>query len=328
VNSLLLNMIPLLVFLACVLVVYGIFLFWEESQKSGAEQVKSRIRRLSAAAAEEAEANRYISLARQEGLSGFDAALLRMPRLHNLDRFLEQSGVSFGPTTFLFFSLIAGVVGAGLAVVLFRIVDTLPMALGFLLGCLVPWMVLSVKRSKRREHLIKQIPDTLDFFARSLRAGTPFSGAIRIASEEMPQPIAGELAATFDELNYGLSFDEALHNLATRVEAEEIRLFVTAVLVQKNTGGNLAELLNRLARLLRDRITAFAEIRIQAAEMRATARVLVFLPFIVAAMLQIVNPEYFPVMLESDAGQNIIIVQLILMAIGYFITNRMVSFRV
>ncbi|MCB1671001.1 MAG: type II secretion system F family protein [Gammaproteobacteria bacterium] len=327
-NPLLQNLIPIIVFLAIILVVYGVYLFWVAAQNSGSEQIKNRIRRLSAAAVEESEARKFISLARQEGLSGIDAALLRMPRLHNLDRFLEQAGVRYGPATYVSFCLVAGVAGATASSLFFRAAALLPLAIGFLLGALIPWLFLSRKRHLRRERLIKQIPDTLDFFARSLRAGTPFSGAIKIASEEMPQPIAGELAVTFDELNFGLNFDEALHNLAARVDTEEIRLFVTAVLVQKNTGGNLAELLNRLSKLLRDRITAFGEIKIQAAEMRTTARVLVFLPFIVAAMLQIVNPDYFPLMLESRMGQNIIIIQVVLMAIGYYITNRMVSFRV
>ena len=327
-DTLLQNLIPFLVFLTIVLFLVGAYLFWAESRQSGAEKIKNRIRRLSAAAAEESEARQYVSLAKQEGVTGIDAMLLRMPRLHNLDRFLEQSGVSYGPATYLFFCVLAGLAGAVLAVLFVRTLDAIPLLAGFLLGCLVPWSILSIKRSKRKERLVRQIPDTLDFFARSLRAGTPFSGAIKIASEEMPDPIASELAVTFDELNFGLGFDEALHNMAVRVDAEEMRLFVTAVLVQKNTGGNLAELLNRLAKLLRDRIAAFGEIRIQAAEMRTTARVLVFLPFLIAGMLQIVNPNYFPVMLESQAGQNVIIVQLVLMAIGYYITNRMVSFRV
>ncbi len=327
-NSLVQNSIPFIVFLACVLVIYGVYLLWVASQNSSSEQIKSRIRRLSAAAVEESEAKKFISLSRQEGLSGLDSLLLRMPRLHNLDRFLEQAGVRYGPATYFAFCLVTGVVGAVAVSYFFRSVALILLAVGFLLGALVPWLLLTRKRIKRHERLVRQIPDTLDFFARSLRAGTPFSGAIKIASEEMPQPIAGELAVTFDELNYGLSFDEALHNLAARVNAEEIRLFVTAVLVQKNTGGNLAELLNRLSKLLRDRITAFGEIRIQAAEMRTTARVLVFLPFIVAGMLQLVNPEYFPLMLENPTGQNLVIAQLVLMAIGYYITNRMVSFRV
>jgi tight adherence protein B len=203
-----------------------------------------------------------------------------------------------------------------------------PFLIGALAGCLVPWLVLSRKRIARKARLVRQVPDALDFFARSLRAGTPFSGAIKIASEELAQPIADELAVTFDELNYGLSFDESLLNMATRIDAEEVRLFVTAVLVQKNTGGNLAELLNRIAKLLRERINALGEIRIQAAEMRTTARVLIVLPFVVAGLLQLVNPEYFPTMLESDMGQNMIMIQIILMGIGYYIINRMVSFRV
>jgi tight adherence protein B len=328
VDSLTQNLIPFMVFIAIVLLIMGVYALWAESQQSGAEMIKTRIRRLSAAAAEESEARKYVSLAKQEGLSGFDAFLLRVPRLHNMDRFLEQSGVQYGPATFMFFSLLAGLGGAILLALFLRNFSAIPLVIGFLLGIFVPWLILGIKRNKRKERLVKQIPDTLDFFARSLRAGTPFSGAIKIASEELPQPIASELAVTFDELNFGLSFDEALQNLAVRVDAEEIRLFVTAVLVQKNTGGNLAELLNRLARLLRDRLAAFGEIKIQAAEMQTTARILVLMPFFIAAMLQLVNPNYLPAMLESEVGQTLIICQLVLMAIGYFIVNRMVSFRV
>jgi len=327
-QNLIQNLIPFLVFITIIMMLLSIYLLWSESRESGADQIKSRIRRLSAAAVEQAESERLISLARQEGLSSLDAALLRVPRLHNMDRFLEQAGVKYGPSTYVFFCLIAAMVGGVVMSLFTRSFDLVPFLIGAVLGSLVPWLILSRKRAARRERMVRQIPDTLDFFARSLRAGTPFSGAIKIASEELPQPIAGELAVTFDELNYGLSFDESLLNLAARIDAEEVRLFVTAVLVQKSTGGNLAELLNRISKLLRERITAQGEIRIQAAEMRTTARILIVLPFAVAGLLQIVNPQYFSVMLESPMGKNLVLVQIILMGIGYYIINRMVSFRI
>ena len=322
------SLIPFMVFIASMLVVFGVYMLFAGSDETGAEKVKSRIRRLSAAAAEEAESDKLISLARQEGVSSMDAALLRVSRLHNLDRFLEQSGVEFGPAMFVAMTFLVAVIGGSIATLISGGADVISFTIGFVSGALIPWFWLSRKRQNRLNHLVRQVPDTLDFFARSLRAGNPFSSAIKIASDEMPQPIAGELAITFDELNYGLAFEDAMSNMANRVEAEEVRLFITAVLVQKSTGGNLAELLNRIAKLLRERITAQGEIRVQASEMRASARVLIVLPFIVAGLLQLANPDYFPIMLESDMGRTMLIVQGVLMAVGYFIINRMVSFRV
>lgn len=327
-NELLQSLIPVLVFVTCVLLVLGGYLFWAGGQESGTEKVRTRIRRLSAAAAEQAEAEKYVSLARQEGLSSLDAALLRVPRLHGLDRFLEQAGVQYGPASYLFLCLLSAAVGAAIVLLFTRSLESLALVVGVIAGALIPYFILSRRRTNRRLKLAKQVPEALDFFARSLRAGTPFSGAIKVASEELPPPIAGELEITFDELNYGLTFEDAMRNLSSRLEIEEVRLFVTAVLVQKSTGGNLAELLNRIAKLLRERITAQGEVRIQASEMRMSARVLIVLPFVVAGMLQLVNPEYFPVLLESDIGQTLIVCQIVLMAIGYFIINRMVSFRI
>lgn len=321
-------LIPLLVFTSFLLISVSAYLLWGDTTQGGAQQTKSRIRRLSAAAYEEAEATKHISLARQVGLSVLDSALLSLPPLRNFDRFLEQSGVQFGPASCLVLCLCVGVVGSGALATIVGSLALAPLALGFLLGCLVPLLWISRKRKRRQDALVSQIPDTLDFFARSVRAGTPFSGAIKIGSEELPQPIAGELSTTFDELNFGLGFDEAMHNLAARVDTGEIRLFVTAVLVQKSTGGNLAEFLNRLSKLLRDRITAAGEIRIQAAEMRSSARLLVLLPIIVAGLLYLINPDYFTAMLDSRTGKLIVTAQACLMGIGYFIIHRMVSFRI
>ena len=322
------GLIPLIVFGASVLFISGIYMLWAESRESGAEKVKHRIRRLSAASVKEAEAGKPLSLAKQEVGSPLDRALLELPRLNKLDRFLEQAGVTYGPAMALALSLMIGFIGAIISMLLFRSFSLLPLLLGYMGGLAVLWGILAKKRAKRRDTLIKQIPDTLDFFARSLRAGNPFAGAMKSASEEMQQPLAGELEITFDELNYGLDFEECMQNLATRIDAEEIRLFVTAILVQKSTGGNLAELMNRIASLLRERTATRGEIQIQAAEMKTSARVLIALPFLVAGMLQVVNPSYIPILFETSTGRTVVMVQIALMAVGYFIINRMVNFRI
>lgn len=322
------GLIPLIVFSAAVLFLIGVYMLWAESRESGAEKIKRRIRRLSAGSVEEAEANKLLSLAKEEVGSPLDRALLELPRLHKLDRFLEQAGVSYGPATAVALALLMGFVGALISMLAFRSFSLLPLIFGYLAGVVVLWIILANKRAKRKEELIRQIPDTLDFFARSLRAGNPFAGAMKSASEEMQQPLAGELEITFDELNYGLDFEECMQNLAIRIDTEEIRLFVTAILVQKSTGGNLAELMNRIASLLRERKVTRGEIQIQAAEMKTSARILIALPFAVAGLLQLVNPTYLPVLLESPGGRTIILVQAALMIIGYFVINRMVNFRI
>jgi tight adherence protein B len=322
------GLIPLIVFGAAILFVFGLYMLWAESRESGAEKIKSRIRRLSAGSAEDAEANRLLSLAKEEVGSPLDRALLELPRLHKLDRFLEQAGVSYGPASALALSLFIGFVGAIISMLLFRSFSLLPLIVGYLAGIAILWIILANKRAKRKDELVKQIPDTLDFFARSLRAGNPFAGAMKSASEEMQQPLAGELEITFDELNYGLEFEECMQNLATRIDTEEIRLFVTAILVQKSTGGNLAELMNRIAALLRERKNTKGEIQIQAAEMKTSARILIALPFVIAGLLQLVNPTYIPILFETPGGRMIIGAQGVLMVIGYFVINRMVNFRI
>jgi len=323
-----LGILPLIVFGAAVLFMSGIYMLWAESRESGAEKIKSRIRRLSAGSDEAADAEKYLSLAKEEVGSPLDRALLELPRLHKLDRFLEQAGVTYGPATALALSLLVGFVGAIISMLLFRNFTLLPLIVGYVAGMAILWGILANKRAKRRDQLIKQIPDTLDFFARSLRAGNPFAGAMKSAAEEMQQPLAGELEITFDELNYGLDFEECMQNLANRIDTEEVRLFVTAILVQKSTGGNLAELMNRIATLLRERKATRGEIQIQAAEMKVSARILIALPFVIAGLLQLVNPTYIPILFETPAGRTIIMVQAALMVVGYFVINRMVNFRI
>lgn len=327
-SSLTLLTIIILVFGASTLLLAGLYLLWNEFHEAGAEQVKRRIRLLSAAAVEESGAQAHANLAREEVHSPLDRALLGLPRMHHLDRFLEQTGVNLGPADSLTLTVVSGFLGAIILMAGFRSMTELPMLIGFITGATLPWLYLLRRRDKRREQLVRQLPDTLDYFARSLRAGNPFIGALKSAADEMPDPVSNELEITFDELNYGLDFEEALHNLAARVDVEEVRFFVTAVLVQKSTGGNLAEILSRIATLLRERLRTRGEVLIQAAEMRASARILIVLPFAIAGLLQLLNPAYLPILLDTPTGRTIILVQLTLMLVGYLIMKRMISFRI
>lgn len=315
-----------LVFVSVALFVLGSYSFWSQAFGAGSDMSRSRIEQL--AESGRPSGKKRLPLARQVSLSRLDQFFLGVPGYHNIDRMLEQAGVQYGPGGAFLRVALSGLVGAVIGMLMSRGIDMLPLVLGFMGGAAFPVMRLRRKRRLRLQRLVSQLPDAMDFFARSLRAGNPFVGALRSAPEEMPQPIARELEITFEEMNYGLDFEEVMQNLATRIDAEEVRFFVTAVLVQKKTGGNLAEIMNRIASLLRERKKTRGEVVVLASEMKSSANVLVGLPFVIAGFLQVINPEYFLVMLESSAGRVLIYVQLGMMLAGYLIMRRMVNFRI
>lgn len=315
-----------LVFVAVVLFVFGAYSFWNQAFGAGKDMSAVRIDQL-AKDGHLAESKK-LSLARQVSISRLDQVFLGVPGYHHVDRTLEQAGIRYGPGGLFLRMTIFGLGGAAIGMLVSRGIGILPLIIGFLAGAALPVLHVRRKRTQRLKRLVSQLPDAMDFFARSLRAGNPFVGALRSAPEEMSQPIARELEITFEEMNYGLDFEEVMQNLASRIDAEEVRFFVTAVLVQKKTGGNLAEIMNRIASLLRERIKTRGEVMVQAAEMKASANVLIALPIVVAGVLQILNPEYFLVMLDHPTGLLLVYVQLGMMLVGYLIMRRMVNFRI
>lgn len=325
------TLIGLLVFAAGALLVWGATLLWEELHDPGELEVQKRIRLFSAAAAEADEtipAERLIRHELEHSRSAVDQALLRLPRLHKLDRFLEQTGLPLSPSGFLALAVATALASAVLAAVVFRTFSVLGMLIGAALGVMALVAFVEGRREARRNALTRQLPDAMDFIARSLRAGNPLVGALRTAAAELPQPLGGELTDTFEELNYGLDVDEAFHDLAARIDTEEIRFFVAAVLIQRSTGGNLAEILNNLAALIRERLRVRGEIDIQASEMRTSAKVLIALPFVVALGLRILQPDYLKVLLESPSGRTVILVQIALMVVGWLVMRQMTRFRI
>lgn len=198
---------------------------------------------------------------------------------------------------------------------------------GLAAGFFLPVSFLTRKKSLRRDQLAEQLPDALDYIARSLRAGNPFSTSIKLISKEMGGPIAYEFGIVFDEINFGLDVEEALHGLFERTQSEDIRYFVTAVILQKTTGGNLAEVLNRIAGIIRDRARMKNEIGILSSEMRLSANIFILLPFIVAGAILFLNPDYMKPLFEHELGLKIIGLQILMMVCGYAIIQKMVRFH-
>lgn len=316
------------IFVAVVAFVYGAYLLWRGINLPGKMKTSKRLQQLYASGVSREEA---LSLLRTEILSSssiLDAIYKEVPRLVNMHRLIEQAGIHLSLTRFM---LIQIVLSAAFIFFLsrFTAVDQmLSILLGLVLGLYLPYWYIRHRCDVRREMFKTQLPDALDFIARSLRAGNPFNAAIKQVGKEMPEPISDEFAITFDEINFGLEFELAMHGLYERTQSEEIRYFVTAVILQRSTGGNLAEILNRISAIIRSRASTQKEIRILSAEMRQSAMVLFMLPIFVAGAIMVINPGYLGVLLESDAGTLVIGAQIFFMILGYIIVRRMVSFRV
>ena len=317
-----------LVFLAAAGTIEAIYLIWRSLNVAETVKINRRIKAMSAGGAHGKEVLKLLRNDQLSSIPWLNRILSAFPRFHALDRLIEQSGVNL---TLMRFLGIQFAIVLGVLLILWQLLGVmfyvaLPVAL--LIGVSIPYLFVSRRRIQRHEKFSLQLPDALDYLARSMRAGNPFVASMRSATDELPSPTGTEFGITFDEMNYGLDLEDALSNLGERSGSEEMRFFITAVLIQKTTGGNLADVLNRIASVMRLRAITYRDIKILAAEMKYSANVLIALPFFVAAVLSIVNPGYLPVLFEHTIGLIIIGLQLFFMLFGYIVIQRMINFRI
>jgi tight adherence protein B len=176
--------------------------------------------------------------------------------------------------------------------------------------------------------LQSQLPDGLDMIARALRAGHAFSTGMRLAADEFDDPLGTELAETLDEINFGVSVSDALANLAKRLDSPDIRYFVVSVLIQRTTGGNLAEILENIARLIRERIKFQGKVRVLSTEGKLSAVILIALPFIVVLLLRLLNPHYISLLWTDPAGRVMCGVAVIMMILGALVMKKIVNIEI
>ena len=248
--------------------------------------------------------------------------LARLPGIGRYDRLLQQTGWPLGRAEALAGSAVLAV-GALLLATLARI--PLPLAL-LTAGAatLALQATLVYRRNHRAAQLERQLPDALSLVARSMQAGHAFSSALQIAAQESPSPMGNELRSVFNEIQYGESPNEALSHWAERVAGEDVRIFVIAVRIQSETGGNLAELLHQTAALIRERQKLRGTVRVLSAEGRISALVLTLLPFGLAGLLTSLNPEFMSQLWTHPLGLRLLGVALVLMAMGMLWMWRLV----
>ncbi|HEX5337085.1 MAG TPA: type II secretion system F family protein, partial [Gallionella sp.] len=192
----------------------------------------------------------------------------------------------------------------------------------------IPLYYVHRAKQKRLTTFEQQLPDALDLMGRALRAGHAFHGALKMVGDEMPEPVAGEFRMTFDELNYGIGLQDALQNLAIRAPSDDLRYFVIAVLIQRETGGNLTELLDNISRLIRARLNLLGTIRVLSAEGRLSAWILGLLPFVMAFYMNMVNPKLMSMLWTDPTGLKMVWSMLVIMLVGAYWMRRIIRIHV
>jgi len=316
----------ILTFVAVVLAIEGGYQWWNARHGAAARRIESRIRSMSAGGNVQQERLSILKKRMLDESKPFDRLLLRMPRVHRLDLVIQQSGLDWTlPKLIMLSALFAAFAWLALSFATLPQLAALPVAL--FAGCL-PMMYVMRCRGKRMRKLERQLPDICDMIARALRSGHSFTSTLGMVGDEFPDPMGGEFRVTFDEVNYGVSLHDALMNLVTRVPVQDLRYFVIAVLIQRETGGNLAELLDSIAALIRERFKLFDKVRVLSAEGRLSAWILGLLPFGTAAVMALLNREFLSVLWEDPAGIRMVGMMLVSMLFGLFWIRRIVRIRV
>lgn len=314
----------LLSFLAVALFLEGSYLAWNAYRGPEAKRIERRLRAMSAG-----EGAEQVSIVKKRLLAqtpALERLLLALPRVHLLDRLLLQSGVRLNVAGFFGLTLLSTGIGLGLALAIhLPLFAALAVALAL---AMLPTFYVYYAKSKRLQTIEAQLPDALDLMGRALRAGHAFSSALKMVGDEMPDPVASEFRITFDEINYGISLQGALTNLATRVPITDMRYFVIAVLIQRETGGNLAELLDNISALIRARLKLLGTVRVLSAEGRLSAWILTILPFALAALINFINPGFMALLWKDPAGLKLVGTALVLMIVGIFWMWRVIRIRV
>ncbi len=310
-------------FLAVVLSLEGIYNVWASRSSPEAKRVATRLEALAGEAITQASIER----ARQPS---------RMPRLNALlgatsfgqrmQRFVTASAMAVSPAELIVMSVALGAFGMFLPGLLGK-----PPIFGGALAlglAVLPWWRVASRRRKRIERIERQFPEALDLMGRAMRAGHAFPSAVKMVADEMADPMGRDFRILFDEMNYGVPTNDALAHLAVRVPVPDVSYFVVAVMIQRESGGNLAELLDKISTIVRERLKLLGEVRTLSAEGKLSAIILTALPFGVALVVNLVNPEFMQVLWTDPMGQRMVGVAIFMMLVGIMWMRSIIRIRV
>jgi tight adherence protein B len=254
------------------------------------------------------------------------AAVFRIPVIASLEVTMREAGVSWRLGTFLLISTGCALASALLILTITGIPGAAMVAA--FAGSLLPLLHVRRQRRLRLQAFEEALPDALDLLARAIRAGHPIGAGIKIVADEAEEPVAGEFQRTFDEQRFGLPFEDTMLALSLRMPLIDLRMLVTAILIQREVGGNLAEVLDNLGDVIRQRFVVQRQLRVHTAQGRLSGHVLAFLPVVVGSIIYVVNPAYVGLLFDHPLGRLMLISAAVLQVIGFMWIRRIINIEI
>src|SRR5215213_10111351 len=320
-------MISFLVFITCMLGVFGAYLFATRGSEAKRKRLQQRLAEtlLYSSSTDDVE----VQLARRELLSEIPSVnqmLVRVQSAMRLKRVLDQADLHITVTRLLMLAAMAGLLAA-LAVSMLTI-SLLLMAAAGLAAAAVPFLHVFYKRKQRLNAFLELLPDTLELMSRALQAGHAFTESLHMVATEMPEPIATEFRKTYEEQNLGLSLKLALENLVHRMPLLDLRMCITAILIQRETGGNLSELLEKVAYTIRERFRILEDLKTLTLSSRWSAWLLCALPIGLAVYMSLMNPQYMEVMWRDPRGHRMLAAAAIMQVLGMLMVQKIMKIKI
>jgi tight adherence protein B len=277
----------------------------------------------------ERAAEEELALVRDEQLSqipALDSLLRSSAQVSAIQKTLAQAGIPMRAGNFIGLSALAGVAAAIIAYVLSKRVEIAWVAM--IVGFLLPYSYASFKRTKRFARFDELFPEAIDTLARAVRAGHAFTTALEMITNEVGEPIASEFRQLYEEQKFGMPVRDALMNLADRVPSVDVKFFVTAVMLQRETGGNLAEILDNLSYVIRERFKIQRQVRVYTAQGRLTMALLMGMPPIIVTVMMLLNPGFIRPLFSDPIGHTLLVAGITLQTVGYFVIRRIIRIQV
>lgn len=309
-------------FIGVLLLVEGVYYLVRDGREEQDKNLNRRLRMIAQSGDARAALRKY----RGEDRGPLDRMITRL--VPPLGRLQEQAGSYVPPSRFALLALAAALLAAAASSFLLTLPALLDVLLGVLAGLALPVLILRRKRHKRIKRFGEQLPDAIELVVRALLAGHPTSAAIGLVAKEMPDPIGTEFGLAVDEMTYGGDLQNALAKMSERIQLQDLQFLVTTVQIQYHSGGNLAEVLSNLATVIRERFRMFGKVRAVSAEGRMSAVIVGGLPVAVAGAIHGLRPSYFGEIASEPAFLPMMGLAAVLVVVGWFVTWRMVNFKV
>jgi tight adherence protein B len=315
------------VFLTGLFLVYALFLF--TSRKSDARRKLLNERLAEAIRSSASSSDVDVQLAREELLSEIpwlNRSLLKLHITGRLKRMIDQADLQITVMRLVLFAGTAAALGF-LAAAMITVSLPLKIMFAAIAGAL-PFLHVMNKRKKRMKKFLQLLPDALDLMSRGLSAGHAFTESLQMVATEMPEPISSEFRKTYDEQNLGLSLKLALENLVQRMPLLDLRMCVTAIMIQRETGGNLSELLEKVAYTIRERFRIMEDLKTLTLSSRWSAWLLCGLPIFLAVYMTAMNPTYMEVMWRDPRGHNLLFIAAVMQILGMLMVQKIMKIKI